>query len=572
MNKISISDQIKKAIFEATKKSGFEVRLEDISLEHPAAQEHGDFSANIALKIQNAKGKIQNSPRGIAEKIVAAMFVRGPLANVVDKIQVEGPGFINFWLSKDWLTANLEKDEKNQNLKGKKIIAEFTDPNPFKELHVGHIYSNTVGETICRLLECCGAIVRRVTYQGDVGLHVAKSIWGIKKIEGEMPDESAELKVKAAFLGKAYALGATTYEDDTKVKEEINALNKKIYDQDVEIKDIFDKGKRWSLEYFEKFYAILGTKFEKNYFESEAGKVGLTLVKENLGKVFEESDGAIVFRGEKYGLHTRVFVNSMGLPTYEAKELGLALTKYQDFKYDLSIIITGNEIDEYFRVLLKALSLISPDLAAKTVHLSHGMVRLPEGKMSSRTGKVVTGPWLISEAQKLATEKMKEKSLATEKDSDQKVAVAAIKYAFLRSSIGHDIEFNFEKSIDFEGDSGPYLQYTYARARSVLRKSQDTNFKIQINSKLQIQKDSKPEELTVLRYLYRFPEIVEAAAKQYAPNLICSYLFEMAKRFNNLYNNYPILGNDFRLRLTEATAAILKNGLNLLGIEALERM
>lgn len=601
-----MADEIKKAILEAVRVAYPQVELavREIALEHPVAEEHGDYSSNIALRLGKQLG--QNSYE-VAEKIAA-----GVQAAMVEKVEVAGPGFINFYLSEEWLVKAMdEKDGREKSLSGKEVVVEFTDPNLFKELHVGHVYSNSVGESICRLLEASGATVHRVTYQGDVGLHVAKSIWEIEKIKAEMPKESADLEKKAAFLGKAYTLGATAYEEDEKAKGEMDQLNRKIYEQDPEIKEVFEKGKRWSLEYFEKFYRILGTKFEHNYFESEAGKVGLDLVKKSLATgIFEESDGAVIFRGDKYGLHTRVFVNKFGLPTYEAKELGLAPTKYRDYKYDQSIIITGNEIDEYFRVLLKALSLLSPDLAAKTIHIGHGMVRLPTGKMSSRTGKVLTAPWLISEAEKLAEKKMEEKSLATEEDAAQKVAVAAIKYALLRSSIGKDVEFDFEKSIDFEGDSGPYLQYTYARARSVLRKSKvkRQNAKIQVkNQKLE------PEEMAVLRWLYRFPEVVEVAAKQYAPNLVCSYLFELAKRYNNLYNNVPILGplmrasvsssglnnlpilgellrsssanrrtaglnncpvlgDSLRLELTEATAAVLKNGLNLLGIEVLERM
>lgn len=547
-----ISAQIRAVVFEAAKKAGLEVTLADIELEHPAVEEHGDYSTNIALKL-----------RVPAQKVVQL------LPRSADWTATAAGQFINFTLNPLWLVENLGQSGVNKPLAGKKIVVEFTDPNPFKELHVGHIYSNAVGEAICRLLEAQGAKVWRVTYQGDVGLHVAKSMWGIRELEKEMPDESADSETKMAFLGRAYTLGSAAYEEDLAAKEEIEKLNKKIYEQDEETKEIFDKGKRWSLEYFEKFYAILGTKFVKNYFESEAGETGLKLVKDHLKDgIFEKSDGAIIFRGEKYGLHTRVFVNKLGLPTYEAKELGLAPTKYHDFPYDLSIIVTGNEIDEYFRVLLKALSLIFPDLAAATMHLSHAMVRLPSGKMSSRTGEVITASQVLAEAEKLAKEKMAEKSLATESDAAQKVAVAAIKYALLRTSIGKDIEFDFEKSIDFEGDSGPYLQYTYARAQSVLRKAGSKNLKFQIEN-------LKSEELAVLRYLYRFPEVVETAAKQYAPNLICSYLFELARRFNAFYNEIPILKSDaeaFRLKLTEATATVLKNGLTLLGIEALERM
>ena len=223
-------------------------------------------------------------------------------------------------------------------------------------------------------------------------MHVAKSLWGMLQLfkqENTSIEELAkyDLEKKVEFLGWAYALGATKYKEDLEIKEEITNMNKSIYDKDSSIYDLYEKGRQWSLDYFETLYIRLGTNFDYYYFERNSGEMGLKLSKELLDKgIFEESDSAIVFRGEEYGLHTRVFVNSFGIPTYESKDLGLAVTKYEDYPYDLSIIVTGNEIDEYFKVVLKALSFIRPELSEKTKHISHGMLRLKSGKMSSRTG------------------------------------------------------------------------------------------------------------------------------------------------------------------------------------------
>ncbi|HLL60371.1 MAG TPA: arginine--tRNA ligase, partial [Candidatus Nitrosocosmicus sp.] len=510
----------------------------------------------------------------------------------------ENQGFINFYIDKQIAFKELEElsssSLQGSSQRNKKILVEFTDPNPFKEFHVGHLLDNIIGESLARMMEFEGAHVKRANYEGDVGMHVAKCVWGILQLKNEMPTPEATPQEKARFLGKAYAFGASKFDDEI-IKKEITKLNKKIYEKDPEIMEIYQTGRAWSLEYFELIYKRLGTKFDFYYFESEIGKAGLTLVKEYLDKgIFKESEGAIIFPGEQYGLHTRVFVNSLGLPTYEAKELGLAPAKYNDFKYDLSIILTGNEVKEYFKVLLCALQQINPDLASKTRHLSHGMVRNADGsKMSSRSGNVLTGEMLLDEAKQHATKIIdqtpnefteEEKSIIAEE-----VGKGAIKYAFLKSAIGKDIAFDMEQSVSFHGDAGPYLQYTYARCMSILRKAPPVIPSPQSGSEgslahassstplLSAQNDIQLEELNVLKLLIKFPEIVAEAADKYSPHILCSYLFTLTQSFNTLYEKHPILKAEsdqkiLRLKLTETTSNILKQGLHLLGIEVVEKI
>ena len=246
--------------------------------------------------------------------------------------------------------------------------------------------SNAIGESLSRIFEFQGAKVKRVCYQGDVGIHVAKAIWG--KMENEKLN-----------WGQAYAYGAQMYDEDENARKETIELNKKIYARtDKNINKLYDAGKKESLKHFGKIYKKLKTKFDYFIFESEVGPIGKKIVEKGLkDKIFEKGEnGAIIFKGEKYGLHTRVFINSEGLPTYEAKDLGLAEIKYKKYKYDQSFIITGNEVNEYFKVMLCAMDKINPDLAKKTKHIGHGMMRLPEGKMSSRTGNVITAETLIA--------------------------------------------------------------------------------------------------------------------------------------------------------------------------------
>ncbi len=522
-------------------------KIAGMKLEHPEREEWGDYAAFAGSDDRTDQ---------LSEKLLKLDFV--------DSVTRVG-GFMNIKLKDQYFVTLLTEVitdpdwGKSSALGDKKIMVEFTDPNPFKELHIGHLYSNAVGEAISRLFEANGAEVMRACYQGDVGMHVAKAIWGMLKKLKTQKSKLKTLTQKLKFMGEAYVFGTAAYEDNPEAAAEIKELNIKLYEaKSAEIMKLYKLGRRWSLLYFDSIYKRLGTKFDYFYFESEAARGGLKVVEEGLKKgVFEKSEGAVVFKGERYGLHTRVFVNSQGLPTYEAKELGLAPAKFADFPYDLSIIVTANEINDYFRVLLKCLDLLYPDLAKRTRHIGHGFVKLPGAvKMSSRKGNVLTAEWLLDEAKKKVLE------IASEAIDADAVGVAAVKYALLKSGIGKDIEFDLDKSVSFEGSSGPYIQYTFARTQSVLRKAERHKALRALNK----------EELRVLRWLDRWPEVVEEAGERLAPNLICNFIYELAQRFNSFYAKHQILENDFRLALTKGVGQVLKMGLELLGIKAIEKM
>ncbi len=638
--------------------------VEDIKLDVPEREEFGDYATNVALNLKSQisnlkttthKLKLEESdtPRVIAEKILEELKKDKELLEVVEKIDIGGPGFINFWLKKDVLVTDLiqidsEKENfgKSEIKKGKKISIEFTDPNPFKEFHIGHLYSNTIGESLARLQEGCSANVWRADYFGDAGIHVAKAIWGLRKKLQEDNlsfDELSQkdLRERINFMAKGYAIGSKSYDEDENVKKEIERLNTVIYlaaqkmwkedkgrepvvnydpeksfpEEEInEIYNLYKKGRSWSLDYFEEIYKRLGTKFDGYYPESVVAEIGYKYVQDNIGKVFEKSEGAVIYKGEKVGLHTRVFINKHNLPTYEAKELGLAPKKYEDFPYDESIIVTGNEIDEYFKVLISALKEINPQLGNATLHIGHGMVRLAEGKMSSRTGNVITAEEIIDEV-KGAVSKILEKTEVEETEKDalaEKITIGAVKYSFLKNGIGQDLIFDLEKSLSLEGNSGPYLQYTFARTQSVLRKFKTQNSKLKATAK-KLKTDNledlsygfdisdltfelNNEEAKLLRSFVHFQEVIEVAAKNYSPNILCNYLYDLAQKFNAFYNAHRILDaqskrvkeqeseskkpvpdhrsqiTDFRLSLTSATGQIIKNGLHLLGIQAPERM
>ena len=330
---------------------------------------------------------------------------------------------------------------------------------------------------------------------------------------------------------------------------------------------------KFHLSILKRFTKKLGTKFDEYFFESEASPIGKKLVEENTGKIFEESDGAIIFKGEKYGLHTRVFINSEGLPTYEAKDLALAKIKSERFDYDKSIVITASEQKEYYKVVLEAMKQISPEFAEKTKHITHGMMRLPSGKMSSRTGDVVTGESLIDEVKCRVLEKMKDSDIKEKEDIAEQIAVGAVKYSILKQSAGKDIIFDMDKSLSFEGDSGPYLQYSHTRANAVLEKAKEEKIKTSFKTGL---KTSFLETTELEKLLYRFPEVVERANKEYEPHYITTYLTELAGAFNSFYAKERIVEESdtapYKVALTSAFQTTIKNGLWLLGIKAPDRM
>ena len=546
-----MKDRIRKLLEKA-------IGVTDVLVESPKEKIHGDYATSVALVLAKKAGK---NPVEVAHEIISKIGKQ----KFIEKVEVAGPGFINFYLSKDYFIDQLKDvDESFGKVKksffgAKKVIVEFTDPNILKEFHIGHLMSNAIGESIARIFEFQGAQVKRTTWQSDVGLGIAKAVFGKMQNSDSMSWQDA------------YVWGTKMYDEQLEIKTEIIKLNKKIFERsDKAVNILYDEGKKWSLEKFEQMYKKLGSKFNYFIFESEAVDLAKKIVEDGLKKgIFETGEkGAIVFKGEKFGLHTRVFINSEGLPTYEAKELALAQIKYKKYTYDASVIITGNDINEYFRVLLAAMGQIFPELQKKTTHIGHGNMRLPEGKMSSRTGKVVTAEFLIEKVKEMVRQKAVDKNL--DDKTIEIITIGALKYSILKQSIGSDIVFDFEKSISFDGDSGPYLQYSYVRAISVLAKAKTEKVKASFND--------VPKEISQLeKDMNYFPEIVEKAAKEYEPHVITTYLTELAREFNNYYAKNKIVDkadefSPYKVAVTQAFSIIMKNGLWLLGIQAPEKM
>ncbi|HVV15246.1 MAG TPA: arginine--tRNA ligase [Candidatus Paceibacterota bacterium] len=522
------------------------------TVERPGSMDHGDYATNAALAAAKA---LKKNPKEVAQMLLTMLSsIEG-----IKKTEIAGAGFINFFISREAVAKEISRAAQdaewgsNSLYKGKTVMVEYTDPNPFKEFHIGHLMSNAIGESVARVLEISGAKVIRANYQGDVGPHVAKAIWG----KMQKPELS---------WGETYVLGNAEYEAH---KADIDMINKQVYEKsDDKVAELYAAGRKLSLEHFEELYTALGTKFDRYFFESETTPLGTALVKKH-PELFVESEGARVFRGEEEGLHTRVFITSQGLPTYEAKDLGLLDVKSKE-KLDVSITVTANEQNEYFKVVLAAAAHIAElaEIAGKTKHVSHGMMRFAEGKMSSRKGNVITGESLLEDLKDAAKEKMEGRELADAEKTAEAVAVGAIKYSVLKQGSGRDIIFDPEKSLSLEGDSGPYIQYAHTRALSLLKNAGREG--------VEPGTDDKPAAANALeRLILHFPDVLSRAAQELEPHHITTYVTELASTFNSWYASERIIGGtnpQYGILIAQAVEATLKKGLHALGIPAPEEM
>lgn len=571
-----ISADITKVIGDALQKLSLDVGA--IVLDHPVEFAHGDYATNIALTLAKQVGK---NPKALADEIANEINASKP--EWLESAIAVAPGFINFTLSKkvylDTLQRFSDKNVENTSTRfvNKKVLVEHSSPNLFKPFHIGHLMNNVIGESIARLTKAGGAHLTTVTFPSDISIGIAKAVWEIQK-RGGLGNEifnKSESEI-ISFLGECYVAGTKTYEEDESVVSEIKRIADILYaGTPSEELDIYTKTKEINLNYFEGITKRLGSHFDGYIFESEAGVVGKEIVQKNIGKVFTESEGAIVYTPseERKDINTAVFLNSQGNPTYEAKDLGLLSIKEDRYHPDISIFITDAEQTSHFKVVLDAARHIAPRAAEKSLHVPHGRMTFNGKKMSSRLGGVP----LVSEILGAIGDEVREKesNKTAHLDEQEKemlvdaIAQGALRFTILKSKPGQNINFDAEKSLSFEGDSGPYLQYTFARTRSLIEKGEKMFGDIATENF---------EMNDLARTLVRYESVRGTAVEELAPQKLLAYLLDLAREFNSFYASNPILVEAdkatslSRLLLTQAVSTVLKDGLTIVGIEAVERM
>lgn len=511
----------------------------------------GDFATNVALQLAKPLGK---NPREIAEMIAENLRKEEDFSEV----SVAGPGFINVKLS-DQSVLNSLKKEPTTNRAGQTVVIETNCPNPFKAMHIGHALNAILADTMANLLAVDGAIVHRVSYHGDVGTHVGKSMWAIlREIDGDV-NKLNEIPTdkRNEFMSRMYVEGARAAKESPEAKAEIDELAKQSFVLDDPLyKQVYEICKSWSFDEIDSNVRRLGNvPIERRYVESETEELGKSLIKEKTPEVFTKSDGAYVFKGSKYGAFDNVFIGSHGNGLYGAHDMGLIQLKYKDYpNLDLSITVNGEEQAAYFRGVIAASELSIPALKGKLFNYATGLVKLTTGKMSSRTGEVVTIGWLFDEFKKAI------ENAGGEPTDD--VIAGALRYQFLKVKIGGDVIFDINDAVSLTGNTGSYLQYAHARARGILAKS---------DKEIVFPAELFDEDKMLVRKLSEYVDVVDRAKESLEPHHICTYLFELAQEFNRYYEKNQVIGSDkeaHRVGIVAIYADILKAGLAILGIVA----
>lgn len=462
-------------------------------------------------------------------------------------------------------------------------MIEFSQPNTHKEFHVGHGRNVCLGDSICRIFSYNGFNVIAANYFGDEGTHIAKCLWEVEKYKGSEKIES--VSKKAEWLGLRYVEANTKIKeasDDDKViyNKEVSDILKSIESKNGHYYDLWRKTRQYCLEDFDEIYKWLDVKFDKYFYESEVSEDSQKIVDEYIQKgLFVEDQGAIGFDMSDKKLGFFMARKSDGTTPYITKDLALAKVKFNDFKIDRSIYVVANEQNLHFRQLFYALEKMGFQQASKSYHLSYGMVVRPDGKMSSRLGNSITFFQLIdlvSEEIHTYLEKYSSEWTQSQKDDTaHKLAVGAIKYGMLQADPNKEIVFDPKEWVSFEGNSGPYLMYSYARTQSILRKAQELGLK---SSTTHLELLVHDTERDLMRHLYDFNQVTIQACENYRPSTIANHLFFTCKAYNRFYTEVSVMKaetnelRDARLSLLEGFAATLKNGLYLLGITPPERM
>ncbi|EKD93958.1 MAG: hypothetical protein ACD_28C00016G0008 [uncultured bacterium] len=571
----------------AVEKAFPELPVQDILIEYPNEGSHGDYSCPIALQLAK---KVGDSPRTVAESLMENM----EKPSWIHSLEIAGPGFINFFISPLYLIENVKTILKKGTVYGcsdtkkkDRILIEYSSPNTNKPLHLGHARNNVLGMALAKLLEANGHEVIKTQNMNDRGIHICKSMAAYRRVGRNTSPESLERK-SDHFVGDYYVKYAQILAEDPSIEEEAKTMLKQWEEADPEVRNLWGKMNAWALKGFETTYATIGSHFNNTTFESDISENGRALIEKALeeGKVERVEGGAIAMDLSAEGLGDpetgrKILIRSDGTTMYITQDIQLAVQRMKDGNIDRIIYVVGNEQDYHFKVLFKILEKLGYDWAKQCHHLSYGMVDLPTGKMKSREGTTVDIDNMLEELETLVDKELAQRELKYDDQEKhhlrESIALAALKYYLLKVDAKSRMIYDPASSLDFQGDTGPYLQYTHARIHSILKRVDDS--KNDLSQEIIAEFLEEPEELALLRKLQLYPEWIAECADSYRIHPLALYLNELAQELNIFYAKHTVLNPEIssekraaRLQLIAAVAQVLKNGLKILGIEAVERM
>jgi arginyl-tRNA synthetase len=609
-NRMTIENKLIAGVQDAVKSLyGMEATAQQVQLQKTKAEFEGHLTVVVFPFVKAAR----KAPEMVGEEI--GKYLVENVGDVVAKYNVV-KGFLNLVISDaPWITLlnNINADEKfgfqAVTDESPLVMIEYSSPNTNKPLHLGHVRNNLLGSALARIVEANGNKVVKTNIVNDRGIHICKSMlawlkWG----NGETPESSGKkgdhligdyyvafdkhYRAECAELAQQYMAEGMSAEDAKEKAKQESPLIKEAHEMlvkweqnDPEVRALWKKMNEWVYAGFDETYKMMGVSFDKIYYESDTYLEGKEKVMEGLEKGFfyRREDGSVWADLTAEGLDEKLLLRSDGTSVYMTQDIGTAKLRFQDFPIDKMIYVVGNEQNYHFQVLSILLDKLGFKWGKDLVHFSYGMVELPNGKMKSREGTVVDADDLmeamIADAYEASKERVKQTEMPEEEAREvaRKVGLGALKYFILKVDARKNMLFNPEESIDFNGNTGPFIQYTYARIASILRKAKEQNINIPAQlSTFNFQLSTKETEL--IQKLNQFPVAVRQAGTDYSPSGICNYCYELTKAFNQFYHDFTILGESneelklFRLSLAKAVGKVINLGMGLLGIEMPERM
>ncbi len=541
-------------------------KLKEIPLEIPSSSEFGEYAFPCFILSK----KLKKDPKKIAEDLAAKI----KKTNLFEKIESNGP-YVNFFINKsklnDFIIKNILKGGYGNKKEGKTILVESPGPNTNKPLHLGHLRNMALGLSISNIFRKMGNTVVNVDIVNDRGIHISKSMLAYQKFgRGRKPNKKSD-----HFVGDFYVMYNEKVKKNKSLEDEAKGLLIKWENKDKEVRALWKKMSDWALKGIYQTYKEFGFNIDKAYRESEYYEKGKKIILSGLKKgIFKEGEGgSIIVDLEKKGLGKKVLLRSDGTSVYITQDLYLAKKRYDDFKMDKLVYVVASEQIYHFNVLFEILKMLKYKFAENCYHLAYGMIYLPEGKMKSREGVIVDADNIIKDTIELAKKEIKKRFKLSKKEVEKRakiIGLGALKFFLLKYDSFKDFVFNPKEAISFEGETGPYVQYVYARIKAILRKSKKS-------SKVDYGVLTHPREIDLVKLLGKYPDVIWQASEQYKPNLVAHYLLRLGKSFNLFYESCPVLKadkkvKDARLNLILAVSYVIKDGLGLLGVGVLERM